>query len=287
MKGYLSIVKYYPDSNRDEGFGIGLILISDESDLSIVKFSNDRLKRINSAFGIKKSSLLDHIVEEISNKKFDKKTLDYNAVYDNGNLRISKPQLIDSPNLSSKFTELYSKFVADYYEEDLFSQTVRKKELSHRYGQKLRKQFKSDKFLNERLNIGYNFKENSIRKFLIGNSKIDFIGGNGSVYAGEILDLDLNEETLQQNFNKTIALFEALSKTYVNKFDPKECKFLVLRDQALDKTKSEYMDILNTWKRKAEYDLLIEETLNDFKKRIAADVETKNIIKYDEWLKTL
>ena len=45
MKGYLSIVKYY-HTNRDEGFGIGLILISENIEISLKKISSEKNKRL-------------------------------------------------------------------------------------------------------------------------------------------------------------------------------------------------------------------------------------------------
>jgi len=118
MNGYISIVKYYPDNNRDEGFGIGIILISEDLSSSLVRISHERLKRINSAFGIKKSELIESTMEEISSKSYDKKTLDYLSVYENGNIRYTKPQIIDSSNLTKKFDDLYFKLIADYFEEN-------------------------------------------------------------------------------------------------------------------------------------------------------------------------
>lgn len=285
MKGYLSIINYYPDTNRDEGFGIGLVLISDEAEISLTKFSSERIKRINSAYGIKKSSLIDLAVENISLKKFDKKALDYSSVYENGNIRYSKPRIIDAPDLSKKFNELYLKFVADYYEESFDASTVQKREVSERLGRQLRKKLQSNSIINNRLNIGYDFKENSISKFLIGSSKIDYIGGNGTVYAGEILNLDLSEEAIQKNLFKTITLFEALEKSFTNRFSPSDCKMLVLEKQANDPDKADYMDKLSTWNRKANYGLVIKPELDDFQKIIKKDVEEKNIMRYDEWIK--
>lgn len=285
MKGYLSIVKYYPDTNRDEGFGIGLILISEETHFSLAKISAERLKRINTAYGIKKSLLIELAIEEISTKTYDKKTLDYNAVYANGNIRYSKTQIIECEDLNQKFNELYLKFVADYYEEGADKFSLSKKEIHERLGRKLRKKLESNVLLREKLNIGYDFKENSIGKFLIGSSKIDFIGGNGVIYAGEIINLDLQEDTLQQNLFKTITLFDALSKTYPKLFSPKECKMLVLEEQANNPEKEVYMDKLNTWNKKANYDLVIKPSLDEFKAQIEKDVESKNIIRYEQWIK--
>ena len=287
MKNYLSIVKYYPDTNRDEGFGIGLILISEETSQSIARISSERLRRINSAYGIKKSALIEFALDEIAKKSYDKKTLDYNAVYENGNIRYSKPQIIDSDDLLKKFDELYLKFVADYYEEGFEKTSALKKEIPERLGGKLRSKLQSNILTKERLNIGYDFKENSIGKFLIGSSKIDFIGGNGVIYTGEIINLDLNEETLQRNLFKIITLFEALEKTYPKRFSQNECKMLVLEEQALNPEKEIYMDKLNTWNKKAGYDLVIKQSLDDFQNNIENDVQEKNIVRYDEWIKTV
>ncbi|MCK9426892.1 MAG: hypothetical protein M0Q21_12705 [Ignavibacteriaceae bacterium] len=285
MKGYLSIVKYYPDTNRDEGFGIGLIMISEETHFSLAKISTERLKRINTAYGIKKSSLIDLAIDEISTNIFDKKTLDYNTVYENGNIRYSKVQIIECEDLNQKFNELYLKFVADYYEEGADKFSLSKKEIHERLGRKLRSKLESNILLKEKLNIGYDFKENAIGKFLIGSSKIDFIGGNGTIYAGEIINLDLQEDTLQQNLFKTITLFDALSKTYPKRFSPQECKMLVLEEQANNPEKEIYMDKLNTWNKKANYDLVIKSSLDEFQTQIEKDVESKNIIRYDEWIR--
>lgn len=287
MTGYLSIVKYYPDNNREEGFGIGLILISEDGKLSLAKFSSERIKRINSAYGIKKSSLIDLAVEEISQTKFDKKILDYNAVYENGSIRYSKPQIIETDDLSKKFDELYLKFVADYYEEESESTPAQKRAVSLKLGSQLRKKLKSNFAIIKRLNIGYDFKENSVSKFLIGSSKIDYIGGNGTIYAGEIINLDLSDDVLQKNLYKTLTLFEALQKSFPNRFSPEECKMLVLEQQARDPEKADHMDKLSTWNKKAKYGLVIKPELDDFQKLIAKEVEEKNIIRYDEWIKRI
>lgn len=88
-----------------------------------------------------------------------------------------------------------------------------------------------------------------------------------------------------QNLFKTITLFDALSKTYPKLFSPKECKMLVLEEQANNPEKEIYMDKLNTWNKKANYDLVIKSSLDEFQTQIEKDVESKNIIRYDEWIK--
>ena len=68
-------------------------------------------------------------VEEIMEKDFNKKILDYNSVYENGNIRYSKPQIIESNDLYKIFEELYNKFAADYYEENFEDESIQTREL--------------------------------------------------------------------------------------------------------------------------------------------------------------
>jgi hypothetical protein len=286
MKGYLSIIKYYPDNNRDEGFGIGLILISEDGVFSKIKTSTERYKRINSAFGKKKSYLIDFSINEFSKKNYNKCLLDYLSVYENGNLRFTKPQTIISDDLISEFDPLYSKYIADYSEKDFLSKNEIKGTLSSKLNSSFRKKFRSNKTINEKLNIGYEFKEDSISKFLIGNPNIDFIGGNGVIFSGEIINLDLNEDSIQKSLFKTITLFEALDKTFspFGKFDPKECKMLVLQEQANAPQNFDYMERLNTWSQKADYELVVKKSIEDFEADIEKRVIDKNIIRFDEWI---
>jgi len=287
MKGYLSIIKYYPDINRDEGFGIGLILISEDAKINLKKFSSDRLRRIYSAYGLKKSDLIEFSIENINKMLIDKKTLEYHSIYENGNLRFTNPQIIETDDFEKKFKELYFKFVADYYEEDsILTQNLRK-EIPQRLGYYLRKNLSSNPITKASLNIDYDFKENGISKFLIGSSKIDYIGGNGKIYAGEIINLELSEEALQKSLFKTITLFEALEKSFPSYFSPEDCKILVLESQARDQQKAEYMNKLNTWHEKAKYGLLIKPNIEEFQITIEKEVKERKIKPYTEWIKSL
>lgn len=289
MKAYFSILKYYPDNNREDGFSIGLILTRSKGADAILKFSNERIRRINNAFGIKKSKLIELTLLDLQSRDFSKESLDYLSVYENGNLRFTKPQIIVSNDLKINFDELYSKYVADYYEDDYLKNIDMKFSTSPRIGQFLRKRFKSNQVLNSRLNIGYDFKDNYLSNFLIGNANIDFIGGNGAVFSGEIINLELSEDSLQKSLFKTITLFEALEKTYkaLNRFDPSNCKLLVLEEQALNPDKATYMDKLSTWQQKAGYELIIRKKISDFESDIQKEVYSKNIKKFEEWVKTL
>ena len=60
---------------------------------------------------------------------------------------------------------------------------------------------------------------------------------------------------------------------------------LVLEKQANNPDKADYMDKLNTWNIKANYGLIIKPDLDGFKRIIEKEIEEKNIIRYDEWIK--
>lgn len=277
MKGFYSIIKYYPDINRDEGFGIGLHLISEDHSFNKFQFSEKRIKRINSAYNLKKSFLLNTTLNDFKQTALDKKTIDYLSVYSNGMIRFSKPQIIVTESFEEKFPFLYKKFIADYSEEGFDSSSDNLKRSQKNITNKFRSSLKSNSVIEKSLDIGYEFKEILL---LLGNPKIDYIGVNGKIYAGEIFNFDQSDESVQKNFNKTITLFDTFERLYPEIFEPSECKFLVLSDQAKNKEYSKYMDALNSWHTKAKYGILIKNTLEEFQSIIEHDVKTKKIIKF-------
>jgi hypothetical protein len=64
MKTWFTTVKYAPNPDREEYFGIGLIMVSPESSAVQVRFSRERVNRINRALGIEKSSLLESAMQQ-------------------------------------------------------------------------------------------------------------------------------------------------------------------------------------------------------------------------------
>ena len=85
MKAHFSILKYYPDNNREDGFSIGLVLTQGKNEGAILKFSTERIE-VNNAFGIKKSKLIEISLLDLQSRDFSKESLDYLAAYENGNL---------------------------------------------------------------------------------------------------------------------------------------------------------------------------------------------------------
>lgn len=280
MKGFYSIIKYYPDINRDEGFGIGLHLISEDQSFNKIQFSEKRIKRINNAYNLKKTFLLESTLNDFKQTLLDKNKIDYLSVYSNGMIRFTKPQIIVTESFDEKFPLLYNKFIADYSEDGFDSSSENLKRYPKYISNKFRSSLKSNSVIEKSLDIGYEFKEIPL---LLGNPKIDYIGVNGKIYAGEIFDFEQTDESVQKNFNKTITLFDAFEKLYPENFEPSECKFLVLTEQAKKKEYNVYMDVLNSWNTKAQYGILIKDSLEDFHSVIESDVSTMNIKKFKKW----
>lgn len=286
MKTHFSIIKYHPDSNREEGFGIGLILTDAKSAKSYVKFSIDRVKRINSAFGIKRSLLVDLVIKDLEKKDFDFRYLDYLSKYENGTIRYTSPKIVVTTHLMQKFDELYKKFIADIKEKDGSDKLHLKRKDIRRT---IKNSLKADAIISSRLNIGYKFENNILTRLIFPGVEIDYIGGNGSIYCGEIINLDFEESTVQNHLYKTLTLFEAFDRTFrkINKFEPEDCKMIISKEQAEEEENSDYMAILENWHKRAGYELLIKNNIVDITDSIKRQVEEKNIIPFVEWSKKL
>jgi hypothetical protein len=284
MQGFYTVVKYFPDINREEGFGVGLILTNSKTSESFVKFSKERIRRINSAFDIVKSKLIELLITELEKKNFTQEYIDYLSKYENGTIRYTSPKIIVAEDFKHKFDELYLRLIADYKELNFESRLTNK---TIRLGSSFRKILISDSCINEKLNIDYRFKDNELNTLLFKNTNIDFIGGNGSIFCGEIIDLANEEDSIKRNFYKTITLFEAIEKTYqkIKRFNPKDCKILIRKDQADMEENTEYMTILEGWSKNANYDLLIEKDLEKFVEKIRKQIIDKNIISFEDWSK--
>jgi len=286
MKAVLSIIKYYPDTQRDDNFGVGLIIADDSNNFSKVKISNERIKRINKTFGIKKNELMELAVKEYSAQKFNFQNLKYLSAYENGIIRFSYPGIIVTDNLELKFDELYAKYISDNNENT--SHAVLKAPVTKNTNSniKFQQRLKNNSFLNERLDIGYSFKNTPLSGFLFNTQHIDFIGGNGKIFSGNILNLAQKDEQISASFSNSITIFEALKKHFIKKFEPEECKFLILKEQADDPDKADYMDKLFLWHKTVGYGISIKTSFEEFEKDILRSVESKNIIKFEDWFRT-
>jgi len=127
MKTYFTKVQYVPNPHREEYFGIGLVMVSPESGEVIVRFSRNKINRVNNALNISKSSLLENAVQKLelfekAPEALDVKQLEYLSAYDNGVIRFSFPKPLvfgdesegtPSEIMAQRFDRLYIKLI-DY-----------------------------------------------------------------------------------------------------------------------------------------------------------------------------
>jgi len=122
MKTWFTTVTYAPNPDREEYFGIGLIMVIPETGAVKVRFSRERVTRINNAFGIEKSSLLESAMHNAEClKTLDVKNLEYLSVYENGVIRFATPKTLviaqESHDVSfaelmdQRFDRLYQKLI--------------------------------------------------------------------------------------------------------------------------------------------------------------------------------
>jgi len=113
MKAFLSIIKYYPDTHREDSFSIGLIIPPIDDFPGEIRISQQRIQRINIAFGLKASILLTNYFESISIVDFTYDKLVYLSKYENGSIRFSEPKAVILNDNKQSFNDLYLKLVAD------------------------------------------------------------------------------------------------------------------------------------------------------------------------------
>lgn len=277
---YYSIIRYFPNTLNDEGFAIGLI-ITDEQGLQF-KFdiSYEKIKRINSIMGIQKSRLLESFFNYLKSSNLDKKKLNYLSIYENGSLRYTPPKILstDSNDFESLFEVYFRQFVTVKKVEFGDRQKFSTSRISHKFKTSLR----DNSNIKERLNLDYDLKNSNLSNYFISTSKIDFVGVNGNIFAGEFLDLNNSEETVGAKLNQTIAAFKTFEENFPDNYAPEECKILLLQEQF--DNKKEYVEKLEAWSNSAGYSLFIRPSLEQFSYSIEEIVKRKNINRFDEWI---
>jgi hypothetical protein len=118
-QGALSIIRYAPIAERDEHFAVGLAMLCEDLGWAKVKFSEDRIRRLNRAFGVSKSGLLESLME--AQTKQPPKTqseLSYLSRYENGIVRYDAPKPIVTDDFEKTFEQFYQKWIADELEQE-------------------------------------------------------------------------------------------------------------------------------------------------------------------------
>jgi|GEM_PF-852618 len=296
MKTYFTIVQYAPNPHREEYFGIGLVMVSPESGEVIVRFSRNRVSRINNALNIRKSSLLESAIRKLelfekAPEALDVKQLEYLSAYENGVIRFTlpKPLVFDvssevSPSavMAERFGLLYSKLIDD--ERETRSQSLRGQEP----GVKFRKYAKQCQELGSHLDIGYKFATNNFAAdTLIPDITVDFIGGNGALYCGNFINLKLQPPTVQKNIAETQFLYKVLLSLFDGEGEQShpDCK-IIIDDKQLDDRQAK--QAMHSIERSVNGELYTLKRVPDMKRYVESvleEVKARNIQKFTRWIK--
>lgn len=287
---YYSLIYYMPDNKAKDYICVGLIFV-DDKDNSIIDYSWKKIDKVNSLYRITNSSLIKNYLKNLKSTKLNFSKVQYLSDYENGNLRFTKPTNIFIKNFEKDFEFYYEKYVRLSLEA-----TISPKKTNKTY---FRQSLKRNYSVNNHLNIGYTIKHNDVNNLLIKNMEVDFIGGNGSVYCGQIIDLKAENDTIASNIARSIYLYTSLEKTFdsINKFDPKNCKFILINTDGIltntesDKKlsnkiideKNEFIVTLENWKKENDYDIIESNNENQFVETIVNDIREKNLVRFDEW----
>jgi hypothetical protein len=296
MKTYFTIVQYAPNPHREEYFGIGLVMVSPESGEVIVRFSRNRVSRINNALNIRKSSLLESAIRKLelfekAPEALDIKQLEYLSAYENGVIRLTypKPLVFDvasgaSPSevMAERFDGLYSKLIEDGQE------TRSRAPRGQEPGTLFRNYAKQCRELGAHLDIGYKFATDDFEAdTLIPDITVDFIGGNGAIYCGNFIDLKLQPATVQKNIAETQFLYKILLSLFDGEREHMhpECKIIIDDSQLEDRQARQAMHSIE---RSVNGELYTLQRVPDMKRYVESvyeDVKARHIEKFSSWIK--
>ena len=295
MKTYFTTVKYAPNPDREEFFGIGLIMVCPESGAVKVRFSEERVARINRALGVDKSSLLESAMKQAeglakNHEAVDVKHLEYLSVYENGVIRYAAPQTLviahDNPEesadvlLEQRFDRLYYKLIAD--KQDSIKSVSRS---SSAFATTFRKQAKKDEQFKRHFDIGYSLGAiEQQTETLFPVISMDFIGGNGSIYCGNFIDLEVQEKTLQKNIAETFLVRNFLTSLYHS--DSSQCKIILDNQQAKSNSARKALHSIELALEKEPDNLLIVSDTQELIEKVLHEVDEKGVIPFSRWIRS-
>lgn len=297
MKTWFTTVKYAPNPDREEYFGIGLILVSPESGAVKVRFSRDRVTRINRALDIEKSSLLESAMHQAeglaqSREPFDIKQLEYLSVYENGVIRYAAPKPLiiaqDNPEesaddlLEQRFNRLYHKLIADK-QEGRRRRVARGNALATDFHKMARKSVDFQHYLN----VDYKLDSAELQtEILLPEIRLDFIGGNDSIHCGHILNLKASGSTLSENISKTISLYDCLNNLYgfCEQNSKKEQKIILDKKQAEQKDAKQALNLIELITADKPYEVVQISDTRKFMNDVLEEAKEKGVEPFSSWV---
>ena len=298
MKNWFTTVQYAPNPDREEYFGIGLMMVSPEIGTAQVRFSRERVNRINRVFGIDKSSLLESAMRQAegfvkSQDALDVKHLEYLSVYENGVIRYTAPKPLviahDNPEESAadlveqRFNRFYHKLIDDKQEKRTNSSGS-----NNAFATAFRRMAKKNFDFQHYLNIDYKLESEELQtEILLPEIRLDYIGGNGSIYCGHILNLNAGESTLSENISKTISLYDCINKLFgTNTHKGNKAQKIILdKKQAEQKKAKQALNFIELVTDNKPYEVVQVSDTRQFMNDVLTEVKEKGVVPFSSWIK--
>lgn len=273
MNTFFSLIQFCPDVARSDVFTVGMIFCSDAHEYYHVKISESRLKRICRAFDIKDRLLLDAAISGIKQQRYDAVYLQYLHAYENGIIRYTAPKPVASETPEETFRQLYNVYVADSHESAEHQQMPR---ISTIFQAALKK----DVLLPSRLSIRYSL-ESVLHGYMLPAPTIDFIGGNGSLFCGQMPNLRSNEA-----LQRFIMTFESLKQRFEEQklFDAEYYYILINTRRFGGEDMKEHRAAFQRWQKSKGFTLIEVSGMNEAVQAIRAKVEAKDVQPFERWL---
>lgn len=114
MRINYSVIKYAPNPDQEDSFSVGLIFSTPEE--SIMRFSGDKISKINQILGRYGSTFAEDSLKVLeTTKTLTFEQLDWLSRNENGIIRFTRPRLIYiadvKDTLNDKFETLYQKLI--------------------------------------------------------------------------------------------------------------------------------------------------------------------------------
>lgn len=295
MKVYYSLIKYVPNADRGESFNVGMVMVCPEHNLSRFEYSIDKIKKINQVFVLKKSRLFDNAISGINKNTekgdFEYSDLKYLSVYENGVIRYSSPKVMifESTIQTNSYNHLFDrKYIALYNQlvDDKAFQ-AKKEKSKPKLSTDFRNRAKNNDLLKKSLDIDYKVSPDIFNnQVLIPEIKLDYIGGNGTVYCGNFLNMCIQEDRLVRNIMETIWIYDLFADYYNHANDThKKTRKIILDEKQLGSGAADKaLNLIDLHIRKDEsLEVVKVADVNVFINKMLEEVKKNNIEPFTAW----
>ena len=215
MKPYYSVLYLKSESVSDEKIAVGMFLDTDRKPL--FNYSEEKLKAASKIIDSEAVDSVERLLKNVKKKvdslskdknqkeafdvdPFTKSYFDYLNRYSNNLILYSKPAENIGDFKLEDFDSLFKLLVDNNYGSEVKeTRTFRKK---------VEETLRASR-VSERLDIKYRVPKNRV-KSILRSHEVDYIGANGKIYSGNVIDTSTDHYTIENKVYQVRALIDGL-----------------------------------------------------------------------------